>query len=68
MKITESEFRRLHFKSRALDRVCRILWPADGRNDIPSEMVRDAREAIGGYRPENPHQVVTYSMRIDLKD
>ncbi len=56
MKISESDFRRLHWKSRKLDEVCRILWPDGERPSLPSsvadEVIVDSIEnLIGEYRP-----------------
>jgi hypothetical protein len=70
MKITEKEFRRLHFKSRALDRVCRILWP-DGKTPSSADdyvIVDDIENTIGDYRPgpqEGPSAVEMLQDAID---
>ncbi len=54
MKIGESDFRRLHWKSRKLDEVCRLLWPTSDQ-DAPAigdqRMVDAIADAIGEYRP-----------------
>lgn len=68
MKITESEFRRLHFKSRTLDRVCRILWPEDSRPKPAIECVLAIEEAIGAYRPEPEQGVSIVKMLRPMQD
>ena len=55
MKISESDFRRLHWKSRKLDEVCRIIFP-DAGDVIRGKRSAEGRveliaEAIGEYRP-----------------
>lgn len=51
MKISESEFRRLHFKSRTLDKVCRAIWPENKRPLPAVETLLLVEDAIGDYRP-----------------
>ena len=50
MKISESDFRRLHWKSRKLDEVCRIIWPEADEQGIGATVYRIAN-VIGEYRP-----------------
>ncbi len=55
MKISESDFRRLHWKSRKLDDICRIIWPdvplLDSRPEQHYEQVQAIEGVIGEYRP-----------------
>jgi len=51
VKITEKEFRRLHFRGRVLDRICLILWPNGQRPKAAIDCVLAIEDAIGDYRP-----------------
>ncbi len=51
MKISESDFRRLHWKSRKLDEVCRILFDGYATVNSPQSVVREVSNVVGEYRP-----------------
>lgn len=51
MEISESDFRRLHWKSRKLDEVCRIIWPENARPASAIETLLTVEGVIGEYRP-----------------